>query len=156
MTGTKTDELMVVLHGEQGVTVLGPKGESIERVIPMQFPGQDPSHPHGHWMSADDNYMVTPDEFAGTATIYNMMTDKIVGKVKIGHSPIAVGMTPYGNKSYISDFFDRTVSIIDTANGTLIKKINLLENYDPISGMLVGQWASCLYKLRLVPMDNTW
>jgi len=48
MTSTKTDELMVVLHGEQGVTVLGPKGESIERVISMQFPGEDPSHPHGH------------------------------------------------------------------------------------------------------------
>jgi DNA-binding beta-propeller fold protein YncE len=30
MTSTKTDELMVVLHGEQGVTVFGPKGESIE------------------------------------------------------------------------------------------------------------------------------
>ena len=33
--------------------LLGPKGESIKKVIPMQFPGQDPSHPHGHWMSAD-------------------------------------------------------------------------------------------------------
>jgi hypothetical protein len=55
-------------------------------------------------MSADDHYMVTPDEFAGTATIYNMMTDNIMEKVKIGHSPIAVGMTPDGNKSYISHF----------------------------------------------------
>jgi len=31
-----------------------------------------------------------------------------------------------------------TISIIDTANGTLIKKINLLENYDPISGNVSG------------------
>ena len=138
MTSTETDELMVVLHGEQGVAVLGPEGKSVEQVIPMQFPGQDPSHPHGHWMSADDHYMVTPDEFAGTATIYDMMADKIMGKVKTGHSPIAVGMTPDGNKSYISDFFDSTISIVGTANGTLIKKINLLENYDPISGNVSG------------------
>jgi DNA-binding beta-propeller fold protein YncE len=138
MTSTKTDELMVVLHGEQGVAVLGPKGESVKQVIPMQFPGQDPSHPHGHWMSADDHYMVTPDEFAGTATIYDMMADEITGKVKTGHSPIAVGMTPDGNKSYISDFFDSTITIVGTANGTLIKKINLLENYDPISGNVSG------------------
>lgn len=62
----------------------------------MQFPGQDPSHLRGHWMSADDRYMVTPDEFTGTATIYDMTEDKIVGKVKTGHSPIAVGMTPDG------------------------------------------------------------
>ena len=70
--------------------------ESIKKVIPMQFPGQDPSHPHGHWMSADDRYMVTPDEFTGTATIYDLTEDKSVGKVKTGHSPIAVGMTPDG------------------------------------------------------------
>jgi YVTN family beta-propeller protein len=138
MTSTKTDELMVVLHGEQGVAVLGPKGESIKRVIPMQFPGQDPSHPHGHWMSADDRYMVTPDEFTGTATIYDMMEDKITGKVKTGHSPIAVGMTPDGKKSYVADFFDSTISVIDTANGTLLKTINLIENYDPLSGNVSG------------------
>jgi YVTN family beta-propeller protein len=138
MTSTTTDELMVVLHGEQGVAVLGPKGESIKRVIPMQFPGQDPSHPHGHWMSADDRYMVTPDEFTGTATIYDMMEDKIIGKVKTGHSPIAVGMTPDGKKSYVADFFDSKISVIDTANGTLLKTINLLENYDPLSGNVSG------------------
>ena len=138
MTSTKTDELMIALHGEQGVAVLGPKGESIKKVIPMQFPGLDPSHPHGHWMSADDRYMVTPDEFTGTATIYDMMEDKIAGKVKTGHSPIAVGMTPDGSKSYVADFFDSTVSVVDTAKGTLIKTINLLENYDPISGNVSG------------------
>ena len=138
MTSTKTDELMIALHGEQGVAVLGPKGESIKKVIPMQFPGLDPSHPHGHWMSADARYMVTPDEFTGTATIYDMMEDKIAGKVKTGHSPIAVGMTPDGSKSYVADFFDSTVSVVDTANGILIKKISLLENYDPISGNISG------------------
>lgn len=138
MTSTTTDELMIALHGEQGVALLSPKGESIKRIIPLQFPGQDPSHPHGHWMSADDRYMVTPDEFTGTATIYDMMEDKITGKVKTGHSPIAVGMTPDGKKSYVADFFDSTISVIDTANGTLLKTINLLENYDPLSGNVSG------------------
>ena len=138
MTSTKTDELMVVLHGEQGVAVLGPKGESIKKVIPLQFPGQDPSHSHGHWMSADARYMVTPDEFTGTATIYDMMNDKIVGKVKTGHSPIAVAMTPDGSKSYVADFFDSTISVIDNNNTKLIKQINLLENYDPLSGNVSG------------------
>ncbi len=136
MTSTKTDELMVALHGEQGVALLGPKGESLKKVIPMQFPGQDPSHPHGHWMS--DRYMVTPDEFTGTATIYDMMENEILGKVKTGHSPIAIGMTPNGSKSYVADFFDSTISVLDTDKATLIKKINLLENYDPISGNVSG------------------
>jgi DNA-binding beta-propeller fold protein YncE len=136
MTSTKTDELMVALHGEQGVALLGPKGESFKKVIPLQFPGLDPSHPHGHWMS--DRYMVTPDEFTGTATIYDMMENEILGKVKTGHSPIAIGMSPNGSKSYVADFFDSTISVLDTDKGTLIKKINLLENYDPISGNVSG------------------
>ncbi len=34
MTSTKTDELMIALHGEQGVAVLSPKGESIKKIIP--------------------------------------------------------------------------------------------------------------------------
>ena len=40
MTSTTTDELYIALHGEQGVAVFSPKGESLEKVIPMQFPGQ--------------------------------------------------------------------------------------------------------------------
>jgi len=138
MTSTTTDELYIALHGEQGVAVLSPKGESLEKVIPMQFPGQDPTHPHGHWMDAGDRYLVTPDEFSGTSTIYNMKQNKIIGKVKIGSSPIAIGMMPDGSKSYVADFFDSTISVIDTANASLLKKINLLENYDPISGNISG------------------
>ena len=139
MTSTTTDELYVALHGEQGVAVLSPKAESVKKVIPLQFPGQDPTHPHGHWMDGGgDRYMVTPDEFAGTSTIYDMKQNKIIGKVKIGSSPIAVGMTPDGNKSYVADFFDSTISVIDTTNATLLKKINLLENYDPIVGNISG------------------
>jgi YVTN family beta-propeller protein len=47
-------------------------------------------------------------------------------------------MTPDGNKSYVADFFDSTISVIDTTNATLLKKINLLENYDPILGNISG------------------
>jgi YVTN family beta-propeller protein len=88
-------------------------------------------------MDSGDRYMVTPD-VAGTSTIYDMKQNKIIGKVKIGSSPIAVGMTPDGNKSYVADFFDSTISVIDTTNATLLKKINLLENYDPILGNISG------------------
>ncbi len=67
-----------------------------------------------------------------------MMQDKRVGKVETGVSPVAVGMIPDGSKSYVADFFDSTISVINTANVTLIKKINLLANYDPITGDTTG------------------
>jgi YVTN family beta-propeller protein len=139
MTGTKNDDLYVALNGEDGVIVISPNPEfELQRFILMQSPASPSSHPHGHWMSADDKYMVTPDELAGTTTVYDMEQDKIIGKVKTGHSPVAVGMIPDGSKSYVADFFDSTISVIDTANATLIKKINLLENYDPITGNTTG------------------
>ena len=106
MTSTKTDELMIALHGEQGVALLGPKGESIKKLYRCNSLARSIS---STW-TLDEciRYMVTPDEFTGTATIYDMMEDKIAGKVKTGHSPIAVGMTPDGSKSYVADFFDST------------------------------------------------
>jgi YVTN family beta-propeller protein len=118
--------------------VLSPKGESIERFILLQYPATESSHPHGHWMSADDRYMVTPDALAGTTTIYDMKNNTITGKLETGTLPVAVGMMPDGSKSYTADFFDSTISVIDTENATLIKKISLLKDYDPISGNVTG------------------
>ena len=139
MTGTKTDKLYVALNGEDGVTVLSPNPDfEPKKFILLQSPASPSTHPHGHWMSADDRYMVTPDALTGTTTIYDMLQDKIIGKVKTGVSPVAVGMLPDGSKSYVADFFDSSISVIDTVNATLLKKINLLENYDPISGNKTG------------------
>jgi YVTN family beta-propeller protein len=139
MTGTKTDELYIALNGEDGVTVVSPNPDfNLTDFVLLQPPASPSTHPHGHWMSSDDRYMVTPDALTGTTTIYDMMQDKIIGKVKTGVSPVAVGMMPDGSKSYVADFFDSTMSVINTANASLIKQINLLANYDPITGNTTG------------------
>ncbi|WP_197731161.1 multicopper oxidase domain-containing protein [Candidatus Nitrosocosmicus franklandus] len=139
MTGTKTDELYIALNGEDGVTVVSPNPEfNLTDFILLQPPASPSTHPHGHWMSSDDRYMVTPDALTGTTTIYDMMQDKIIGKVKTGVSPVAVGMIPDGSKSYVADFFDSTLSVINTTNASLIKQIDLLANYDPITGNTTG------------------
>jgi 6-phosphogluconolactonase (cycloisomerase 2 family) len=137
MTGVKTDDLHIALNGKDGITVVSPNLELIDFIF-LQYPGTVPTHPHAHWTSADDKYMVTADALAGTATVYNMEENKIVGKIKIGTLPTGVGMTPDGSKSYITDFFDSTISVIDTDNATLLKKISLLENYNPITGNASG------------------
>ncbi len=137
MTSTKTDDLYIALNGEDGVTIVSPDFD-LKKFILLQYPATPPTHPHGHWMSADDKYMVTPDALSGTTTVYDMEKDRIVGKLKTGTLPVAVGMLPDGSKSYVADFFDSTISVIDTANATLIKKIDLLEDYDPITGNVSG------------------
>jgi YVTN family beta-propeller protein len=126
--GTKTDELYIALNGEDGVTVVSPNPDfNLEKFILLQSLAAPSTRPHDHWMSSDDRFMVTPEALTGTTTIYDMMQNKIVGKVKTDVSPVAVGMMPDGSKSYVADFFDSTISVINTANVKLIKKVNSLQ-----------------------------
>jgi YVTN family beta-propeller protein len=139
MTGTKNDELYVALNGDNGVIMISSNPDlKLQRLILLQPPASSSTNPHGHWMSSDGKYMVTADALAKTTTVYDMKQDKIIGKVNTGNSPVAVGMMPDGSKSYVADFFDSTISVINTANASLIKKINLLANYNPTSGNVTG------------------
>jgi YVTN family beta-propeller protein len=139
MTGTKNDKLYVALNGDDGVMMVSPNPDfKLQRLILLQPPASQSTNPHGHWMSSDGKYMVTADALAKTTTVYDMKQDKIIGKVKTGVSPVAVGMMPDGSKSYVADFFDSTISVINTTNASLIKKINLLANYNPITGNVTG------------------
>jgi len=139
MTGTQNDELYVALNGDDGVIMISPNPDlKLQRLILLQPPASPSTNPHGHWMSSNGKYMVTADALAKTTTVYDMKQDKIIGKVKTGVSPVAVGMMPDGSKSYVADFFDSTISVINTTNASLIKKINLLANYNPITGNVTG------------------
>ena len=138
MTRPNTDQLYVALNGEHGVLELSQRGESLERIIPMQLPGQNLSHPHGHWLSHDGKFLITPNALSETSTIYNLEDNEIKGHVPIGHSPIATGMMPNSSKYYMTDFHDSTMNVIDTNNGRVIKRISLIKDYDPISGAISG------------------
>jgi YVTN family beta-propeller protein len=45
---------------------------------------------------------------------------------------------PDDSKYYVSNFLDSTTSVINTQTGAVLKTINLLANYDPISGAITG------------------
>jgi hypothetical protein len=65
------------------------------RDIPMGPGGEDvftATHPHGHWMSADGNEMVTPNENLNSSTMYNFPGAGIENTIPTGHVPIASGM----------------------------------------------------------------
>ena len=94
------------------------------------------THPHGHWMSADGNQMVTPNENVSTSTVYNFPGGAIENTVLTGAVPIATGMMPDSSKYYVANFLDNTISVINMANNSNaeIKRINLIEKYDPVGG----------------------
>lgn len=138
MTRTDTDQLHVALNGEDVVVELSPKAQNIQREIPLQRPGEAESHPHAHWMSHDGKKMVTPNAFSADSTIYGFDTNTILAKPTTGALPIATGMMPDDSKYYVANFLDSTITVINTQTGMPIKTINLIANYDPISGAISG------------------
>jgi 6-phosphogluconolactonase (cycloisomerase 2 family) len=137
MTRTDTDHLHVALDGEDSafaVVQLIPGGGQIERLINI-----DEGHPHAHWMGHDGKTMVTPNTFSDTSTIFDFNTDAVRALVHTtGALPIATGMMPDDSKYYVDNFLDSTIDVINTSTGAVTKTINLLANYDPITGAISG------------------
>ncbi len=139
MTRVDTDQLHVSINGSDGnesVVELSPLAGGIERRIDVGRPG-----PHAHWMGHDGGTMVTPNVFTGDSTIYDFVRDGIQDIVPTGSDeahPIATGMMPDSSKYYVANFLDSTFTVIETATGNVLKTINLLQNYDPVSGAITG------------------
>ena len=136
MTRVDTDQLHVALDGEDSpfsVVQLTPLSRAIERRINIAE-----GHPHAHWMGHDGQTMVTPNTFTADTTIFDFAADSIRALTKVGNLPIATGMMPDDSKYYVANFLDSSMSVVDTKTGAVTKTINLIANYDPISGAISG------------------
>lgn len=146
MTRVDTDQVHVTLQGGNDVAELQPVPTSsadIVRNIPMGGPTET-THPHGHWMSHDGETMVTPNSDTGDSTDYCFTRDKIVSKTPTGNLSIAVGMAPDASKYYVANFLDSTISVFGLKKDRGCRvvsstgQINLLANYNPITGAITG------------------
>lgn len=136
MTRTDTDQLHVTLNGSpnnDSVVELAPMANGIQRRINIKR-----GNPHAHWMSHDGKKMVTPNTFSADSTQYNFANDSIDAVLPAGAIPIATGMTPDSKKAYVASLLDSTITVIDTQAKTVVNTINLLANYNPISGEITG------------------
>jgi DNA-binding beta-propeller fold protein YncE len=135
MTRTDTDQVHVSINGEKGhqsVVELSPGATNVERRIDIGAP-----HPHAHWMSHDGKTMVTPNVFTSDSSIYDFAADRAT-VIFTGSHPIATGMMPDSSKYYVANFLSHTLTALETRTGRLLATINLLENYDPITGAITG------------------
>jgi len=136
MTRTDTDQLHVTLNGSpnnDSVVELAPMTNGVQRRINI---GR--GNPHAHWMSHDGKLMVTPNALSNDSTQFNFANNSIDAILPAGSHPIATGMTPDSKKSYVASFLDSTITVIDTQAKVVVKTINLLGNYNPISGDFSG------------------
>ncbi len=148
MTRVDTDQIHVGLNGADSVVELAPGATKIDRVIPVQAPGEKQTQPHAHGMSADGKIMVTPNSNTDDTTQIDVPSGKITQKPHTGHLPIAAWVHPDGKSYYASNFLEGTVSCVSTgakaacAEGRSAKvkqtKIDLMANYNQDTGAITG------------------
>jgi DNA-binding beta-propeller fold protein YncE/plastocyanin len=144
MTRVNNQQVHVGLNGGNSVVELNKAVDgtlSINRNIVVQNPGDKQAQPHAHWMGHDGETMVTPNSNTNDSTFWDFITDKIKSKPATGTLPIAAGINPDSTKYYVSNYLGHSISVIDMATGDKIKDINLLENYNPITGAVGGNGA---------------
>ncbi len=136
MTRVDTDQIHVTLNGvdqPESVVELAPLATGVERHIDINR-----GNPHAHWMSHDGQTMVTPNAFTADSTIYDFGLDQVIAIAPTGNIPIATGMMPDASKYYVASLLDSKLSVVDTQTGQVLNTINLLANYDPITGAIAG------------------
>jgi len=139
MTRTDTDEVHVTNNGDlrpDAVMELAPLATGVERRIDI---GR--GNPHAHWMSHDGAKMVTPNILTGDSTQYNFTAgsiDAITPTSSPFGLPIATGMTPDARKYYVANLLDSTIAVIDMNTHAVTKTINLIANYNPVTGAITG------------------
>ena len=145
MTRVNNQQVHVSLNGEDAVVELdplpSPSDITIKRRILMQGPGEPQAQPHAHWMGHDGNTMATPNSNSNDSTLFNFITNLIFKKPATGPLPIAAAMNPNSTKYYVSNYLGHSTSVIDMVTGNKIKDINLLQNYNPITGAVTGNGA---------------
>lgn len=144
MTRVNNEQVHVGLNGEDAVIELNKATDgkvSINRRIVVQNPGDKQAQPHAHWMGHDGNSMVTPNSNTNDSTFWDFITDKIKSKPATGTLPIASGINPDSTKYYVSNYLGHSISVIDMASGNKINDINLLQNYNPVTGAVGGNGA---------------
>ena len=139
MTRTDTDQVHVTNNGDlrtDSVMELAPLARGVERRVDI---GR--GNPHAHWMSADGHKMVTPNILTGDSTQFDFPADRIDSILATGSPfghPIATGMMPDSSKYYVANLLDSSIAVIDMNSHAVIKNINLIANYDPVTGAVTG------------------
>ncbi len=141
MSRPGTGMLYVAINGEDKVVKLEP-GEHPN--IKGNINTGPHTGPHGHHITHDGKYMVTPNALASSVSVVDLDSEKVTEIPTGGIIPIAVwGDTK--NQIYVANLLGTppsmlaSLSLIDANAKKKIKDINLAEDYDPISGDHTGE-----------------
>jgi DNA-binding beta-propeller fold protein YncE len=125
-----------------------------DRLVKLS-PGQSPTvmgsikvgtkaGPHGHHVTHDGKYAITPNALAGSVSVVDLASEKVTEIPTGGVIPIAVWSDPQSKFAYAANLLGTppllaTLTVVDLESKKKIKDINLAEDYDPVSGESKGE-----------------
>lgn len=141
MSHPQNGQLYVALNGEDRVLKLSPGENPIAQGSINVGPH---SGPHGHHITDDGKYMVTPNALASSVTVVDLATEKATEIPTGGIIPIAA-WSDMNHKAYVANLLGTppkllsSLSVIDLDAKKKIADIDLAADYDPISGEHKGE-----------------
>lgn len=157
MTRPDNDDITVTNNGEDGMSIILAGTTEVTKMIPTQKSGQPATNPHGHWISTDGSYAVTPNIFTSDVGFYDINSGTVLERTPTGNNapgahPIAVAMMPDSSKFYAANLLHHSVSVLNK-DGSLMKTINLIADYNPIDGTIVDRDGDGQATVGILPIQ---
>lgn len=148
----------MAINGENGVAIIPAGTTVVIRINPTQEPGHTSANSHGHWISADGKSVVTPNINTGDIGRY-AADGKVQSRTETsgnapGAHPIAIGMMPDSSKIYATNLLHHTLSVINGHTGNLIKTVNLIADYNPITGAFADNDGNGQIAVGVLPIQT--
>jgi DNA-binding beta-propeller fold protein YncE len=162
ITRPNNDNVIIPNNGGGRIVEVDPGGNKIIRTYLTQAPGERPAFPHGHWVSGDGKYIVTPNSNETGASIVNMDMRSMV-KPKTGLHPVAASFTNDSTRAYVANLLDHTIVCVSveepacrTPNGGVQRTytIDLRADYNKVTGESTGPYGLSPIQLPNSPDDN--
>jgi YVTN family beta-propeller protein len=162
VTRSNTGELVSPNNGGGRIIVTDPGVTKVDRTYMTQERGQKPAFPHGHWVSGDGRWVITPNSFDDTVSIFDL-ENGTMRKFEADAHPVATSITNDGKRGYNANLWSHTMDCISiqepacpTPSGQVVDryKIDWREHYDPITGESDGPFGLVPIQTPISPDDE--
>jgi hypothetical protein len=162
VTRTSNGNIIVPNNGGGRISEVSPDGTKVLKTYLTQRPGEKPALPHGHWVSGNGKYVITPNANDETGSIFDLDVPSMV-KPHSGEHPVAGTFTNDSKRAYVSNLLSHDVVCYSTEEPACpdgkggkarTSRIDLIQNYNRITGEATGPYAIAPIQLPVSPDDQ--
>ncbi|MDB5101681.1 MAG: cell surface protein, partial [Cyanobacteria bacterium RYN_339] len=93
-------------------------------------------------------YLYVVCEVANSVAVVDRRSRQVVRSINVGRRPYAIAMTPGGERAFVTNSDDDTVSVIDTTTNNVVSTIQLVP---PTTAQPVGTTGQVTQAIKLTP-----